>query len=83
MATLYVTEQGARLEKEYQRILVTKHDEVLMRVPMARISHIVLVGRVGVTTPAMQSLLRSGVGLSLINRTGRLNGRGTRVILSS
>lgn len=75
MATMYVTQQGARIEKEYRRILVTKHDEVLMRVPVARISHIVLVGRVGTTTPALHALLRAGVGLSLINRTGRLRGR--------
>jgi CRISPR-associated protein Cas1 len=72
---MYVTEQGARIEKEYRRILVTKHDEILMRVPMARISHIVLVGRVGTTTPALHALLRAGVGLSLINRSGRLRGR--------
>ena len=77
MATMYVTEQGARIEKEYRRILVTKNDEVLMRVPMVRISHIVLVGRVGVTTPALHALLRAGVGLSLISRTGRLRGRLT------
>lgn len=72
---MYVTEQGARIEKEYRRILVTKHDEVLMRVPMGRLSHVVLVGRVGVTTPALHTLLHAGVGLSLINRAGRLRGR--------
>jgi CRISPR-associated protein Cas1 len=75
MATMYVTEQGARIEKEYRRILVTKHDEVLMRVPMGRLSHVVLVGRVGATTPALHALLRAGVGLSLINQAGRLRGR--------
>lgn len=75
MATMYVTKPGARIEKEYRRILVTKDDEVLMRVPLERISHVVLVGRVGVTTPALHALLRAGVGLSLINRSGRLRGR--------
>jgi CRISPR-associated protein Cas1 len=75
MATMYVTEQGARIEKEYRRILVTKHDEILMRVPLARLSHVVLVGRVGATTPALQALLRAEVGLSLVSRTGRLRGR--------
>jgi len=75
MATMYVTEQGARIEKEYRRILVTKDDEVLMRVPLARISHVVLVGQVGTTTPALHALLRAGVGLSLISRTGQLRGR--------
>jgi CRISPR-associated protein Cas1 len=72
---MYVTEQGARIEKEYRRILVTKDDRVLMRVPVVRISHIVLVGRVGVTTPALHALLREAIGLSFITRTGRLRGR--------
>ena len=77
MATMYVTEQGARIEKEYNRILVTKDDVVLMRVPLVRISHVVLVGRVGTTTPALLALLDAGVGLSLINQNGRLRGRLT------
>ena len=32
MSTLYVTETGARLEKEYQKLLVTKEDQVLLAV---------------------------------------------------
>lgn len=75
MATLYVIEPGARVEKEYRRLLVTKEDEVLLRVPLARVSEVVLVGRTGVTTPAMLALLDAGVGLSLVSRTGRLRGR--------
>ena len=74
MATMYVTEQGARIEKEYRRLLVTKEDEVLLRTPLSRISHVVLVGRVGATTPALLALLDAGVGLSLVNRAGRLRG---------
>lgn len=75
MATLYVTEQGARLEKEYRRLLVTKEDRVLLAVPAARVSHVVLVGNVGVTTPALIAMLDQGVGLSLISRWGQLRGR--------
>lgn len=75
MATLYVTEQGARVEKEYRRFLVAKGDEVLLAVPAVRVSHVVLVGNVGVTTPALVSMLREEVGLSLVSRTGELRGR--------
>lgn len=75
MPTLYVSEQGARIEKEYRRILVVKEDETLLAVPLARVEHVVLVGRVGVTTPAMQALLEQDVGLSLLNRSGKLLGR--------
>jgi len=75
MATLYVTQQGARIEKEYRRFLVTKDDDVLLAVPASRVSEVVLVGGVGVTTPALQSMLREGVGLTILTRTGRLLGR--------
>ena len=75
MPTLYVTEPGARLEKEYQRLLVTRDDEVLMAVPFAHVSEVVLVGRAGATTPAMLALLDAGTGLTLVNRSGKLRGR--------
>jgi len=71
---MYVTEQGARVEKEYRRLLVTKEDEVLMAVPVRRVSQVVLVGNVGVTTPALLMLLREGVGLTLVSRAGQLRG---------
>jgi CRISPR-associated protein Cas1 len=76
MATMYVTEPGSRIEKEYRRVLVTKHEEVLKVAPLARLDQVVLVGRgVGATTPALHMLLGAGVGLTLISRTGRLLGR--------
>lgn len=75
MATLYVTEPGARLEKEYGRLLVTRDDEVLLRTPLGRVSQVVLIGGVGATTPALLACLDAGIGLTLISGTGRLRGR--------
>lgn len=75
MATLYVTTPGAYVEKEYQQILVTVDDEIILRVPLFRITQIVLVGHVGITIPAMQALLRNSIGLSIITRQGKLLGR--------
>ncbi|RMH34900.1 MAG: type I-D CRISPR-associated endonuclease Cas1, partial [Gammaproteobacteria bacterium] len=75
MSTLYVTEPGARIEKEYHRLLVTKDDEVLLRVPLRKITAVVLVGRVGTTTPALHALLNNRIPLMLVSRTGKLLGR--------
>jgi CRISPR-associated protein Cas1 len=75
MPTLYVTEPGARIEKEYGRLLVTKDDEVLLAVPLAHVSEVVLMRGVGTTTPALLALLDQGTSLSLIARGGRLRGR--------
>jgi CRISPR-associated protein Cas1 len=76
MPTLYVTEPGARIEKEYRRILVTNaDDEVLLSVPLVHVTDIVIVGSAGVTTQAMLSLLEAGVSFSIISRAGKLLGR--------
>ena len=75
MPTLYVTEPGSHLAKEYHRLLVIKEDEVLMRVPIQRVTQVILVGRVGVTTPALHALLEQETPLLLVQRSGKLVGR--------
>lgn len=75
MATLYVIEQGARIEKEYQRVVVRKEDRTLLAAPLLHVDHVVLVGNVGATTPVLHALLDAGVGLTLLDRWGRLRGR--------
>jgi len=75
MATLYVTEQGSRIEKEYHRILVTLDGEVIQSVLLRSVSEVILVGTCGATTPALLALLDAGVGLTFISRSGQLRGR--------
>jgi CRISP-associated protein Cas1 len=71
MPTLYVIEPDARLEKEYGRLLVTREDQVILRVPVRSVSQVVLVGNAGATTQALHSLLQAGVPLYLVSRTGK------------
>jgi CRISPR-associated protein Cas1 len=75
MPTLYVTEPGSRIEKEYERLLVTREDEVVLAVPLTQVTEVVLTSGVGATTPALLSLLDHGASLSLISQSGRLRGR--------
>lgn len=76
MPALYVVEEGARVEKEYQRILVTKDDQILQRVQLSKISEVVLVGSsAGVTTQALHALLEAGVPFFIVRRSGELLGR--------
>lgn len=75
MPTLYVTEPGARIEKEYERILVTKEDEVILRLPIQNVDAVALVGPVGATTQALHALLARGVPLFLVKTNGELLGR--------
>lgn len=74
MATLYVTEPGARIEKEYKRILVTKNGEVILSVPALQVSAVVMIGSVGITTQAMLFLIDCGIHFSFINNYGKLRG---------
>ncbi len=76
MATLYITEPGARLEKEYKRLrVVNKEGQSLLVTPLSRVSEVVLVGWAGATTPAMLTLLDAGVGLTFLTRNGKIRGR--------
>ena len=75
MPTLYLLEPETRLEKEHGRLLVTKEDEVLMRVPLKNVDQVVLVGYAGATTQALHALLRNGIPLFLTSQSGGLLGR--------
>ncbi|MBI5304823.1 MAG: CRISPR-associated endonuclease Cas1 [Chloroflexi bacterium] len=75
MATLYVTEQGARVEKEYHKLVVTKEDATIIAVPAINVSSVVLIGNVGVTTPAIAFLLDQGIELVFLTPQGKLRGR--------
>jgi len=77
MPSLYVTEQGARIEREYGRLLVTKDRQVLLDVPAIKVSQVVLVGQVGITTPALRMLLERDIGLAFLSRSGDFLGRLT------
>lgn len=75
MPNLYVTETGAILEKEAGRLLVSRNDEVLLSVPATRVESVVLVGSVGVTTPALHFLLEREIGLVFLSSHGAFRGR--------
>ncbi len=75
MPTLYVTEPGARLEREANQLVVVKGMEVLIRVPGNRVDGVVLTAGGGVTTPALHFLLEHGIDLLLTTGAGEYRGR--------
>lgn len=75
MPTLYVMEAGARIEVEHERLLVTLEDEVLLRVPLRRVSQVVLLGQVGATTPCLHALLQRDIPLCFLSSRGEYRGR--------
>jgi CRISPR-associated protein Cas1 len=75
MSTLYLLEQGAKLEKESKRLVVRKDDRVLLEVPEFKIDRVLLFGNIQITTQAMKFLLESGIQTSLFTIYGKLIGR--------
>ena len=71
MAILYVTEPGAQVHKEANRLLVKKGGEVVDEIPIGNIDQVVLMGRgVGLTTSALHALTRRGVHIVYLTGSG-------------
>jgi len=77
MPFLYLTEQGAVLQREGERLLVTKEDQTLADVPVVKLEAVLVFGHVHLTTPALQLCLIHEVELALFTRRGRLLGQLT------
>ncbi|NLE29143.1 MAG: CRISPR-associated endonuclease Cas1 [Phycisphaerae bacterium] len=74
MQTLYIKEQGSKVGCKGRRLIITKDDQELLAVPICRLTRIVIVGRVQVTTQAMSILLDRRIPLVMTSLTGRLRG---------
>lgn len=75
MPTLYLLEQGSKLEKESKRLIVRKEDKILLEVPEFKIERVLIFGNIQITTQAMKFLLESGIETSLFTVYGKLIGR--------
>lgn len=72
---LYLVEQGSRLTKRGRRLSVVKNDAVVTQVALVQVSQVIVFGSISITTPALQLLLREGIEVVLLSRTGRFYGR--------
>jgi CRISPR-associated protein Cas1 len=75
MPVLYLVEQGASLRKEGDLFTVTKDNEILQKVPAAKVEQVVIFGNVNITTPVIHYLLREGIDCVFCSSTGKYHGR--------
>lgn len=75
MAVLYVTEMGALVRREGERLVVWKGKKKLQTMSTFDIEQVVLFGNVSVTPAAMNAALKQGIDLVLLSSTGRYRGR--------
>lgn len=73
--TVYVTQQGANLRSRGERMVVEQSDDAVLRINYARVRQVVVMGRVGMTTPFLQQALRRGIDVVLLSNDGGFAGR--------
>lgn len=79
MAALYLTEQGSKLRKTSQRLVVEKGGATLLEVPAYGIDRVLIFGAVQLSTQVISFLLDSGIDVSFLSMNGRLKGKLTPV----
>jgi CRISPR-associated protein Cas1 len=79
MSTLYLTEQGSKLRKTSQRLVVEKGGIILLEVPAYGVDRVLIFGAVQLSTQAIRFLLDSGIDVSFLSMNGRLKGKLTPV----
>jgi len=75
MVNLYITEQGARLERLSERLVVRKNGTRLLEVPVKDVERVVIFGAVQVTTQALSLLLEKGIDVNLLTIHGKFKGK--------
>jgi CRISPR-associated protein Cas1 len=75
MATLYITQQGATLRKEQNRLVVEYDGRVLASLHDFKIERVVVFGNVQLTTQTMELLMDRGIDTTFVSVSGRLRGR--------
>jgi CRISPR-associated protein Cas1 len=75
MSVVYITQQGAVLAKEGERLIVSHDSVTLLDQPLIHVSQVVLFGNITVTAPAASMLLRRNIEVVFLSRHGRYKGR--------
>jgi CRISPR-associated protein Cas1 len=75
METIYVIEQGAYLKKNGDTLVIMKQGTVLQEIPAQGLQKLLLSGRVSLTGPVMDHLIRNRVETVFVTPTGRFRAR--------
>jgi CRISPR-associated protein Cas1 len=75
MAILYVTDQGAALYKEGNRLLIKKQRQVIQWVHAFDLDQVVLMGNISLSPGAVAYLLQEGIDTVFLSYYGKYRGR--------
>lgn len=79
MATLYLTEQGATLSKDHNRLVVELANIVVSEIHEFKVDRVVIFGHVQLTTQVIAFLLNKGIDTAFLTMQGKLKGRLTPI----
>lgn len=74
MTQLYVKEQGARVSKRGERLVIKKGHEVIDEVPMTRVNQLVVMGNVQVSTQTLAALSAREIDVIYLTSRGKYRG---------
>lgn len=74
MATLYLSEQGSKVSRSGQRLIVKRDDELLLDIPLRKLSRIFIFGNVQLTTQAITALFEEEIDVAYFSARGRYKG---------
>lgn len=77
MAVLYVKEQGAYIQKQGERLVVTKKSNTLLDVPIIQVENISVIGNVQITTQALHLMIERGIDVSYFTYAGKYIGHAS------
>ncbi len=72
---LYLTEQGIRVSREGQRLQIKGRGSLVHEVRLNDLEQVVIMGRIEISTPAIQALLRRDIDLHFLTFTGQYLGK--------
>jgi CRISPR-associated protein Cas1 len=75
MSTIYVTTQGATVQRRSGQFLVCKESSIMQNVPETHVKQLILFGNVNLTTPAVGFCLDQKIDVVFLTQGGRFRGR--------
>lgn len=75
VSAIYVTTQGATVQRRSGQFLVCKDSSILQNVPETHVKQLILFGNVNLTTPAVAFCLDQRVDVVFLTQGGRFRGR--------
>jgi CRISP-associated protein Cas1 len=75
VSAIYITNQGATVQRRSGQFLVCKGSEILQNIPETQVRQLVLFGNVNITTPAVAFCLDQQIDVVFLTQGGRFRGR--------